>query len=190
MSAKDLLATPQDQEHADARSEAVEFLECVLADGPVPASRVKEEAEDAGISESTLKRAKKVVGVITYRENEAGEKRGAGRWMWKLPVVELVQDGVQDDHVGVQGGQGVPKETVGPLERDADTKTREFGIGKPNVQGGQGLPSRGPSVQGDQGPNLTENGTLERCNHGHPGGKGCYLCDPNHPYRLKEGAKR
>jgi hypothetical protein len=41
VSAKDLLATPQDQEHADARSEAVEFLNDVLANGPVPASQVK-----------------------------------------------------------------------------------------------------------------------------------------------------
>jgi hypothetical protein len=189
VSAKDILATPQDQEHADARSEAVEFLECVLADGPVPANRVKEEAEEAGISESTLKRAKKLVGVITYRENEAGEKRGVGRWMWKLPVVELVEDGPQDDHVSVQGDQGAPKENGDPLEHDEGAKTRESPIGKPNVQGGQGLPSRGPSVQGGQGSNPTENGILERCIHGHPGGKGCYLCDPNHPHRLKEGAK-
>lgn len=25
------------------------------------------------------------------------------------------------------------------------------------------------------------------CIHDHPGGKDCYLCDPEHPYRLKEG---
>ncbi len=24
------------------------------------------------------------------------------------------------------------------------------------------------------------------CSHGYPGGKGCYLCDPDHPYREKE----
>src|SRR5215203_3298185 len=59
VSARDILATPQDQEHADARGEAVEFLEEVLVDGPVAASQVKEEAEDAGISERTLARAKK-----------------------------------------------------------------------------------------------------------------------------------
>jgi len=89
VSAHQLLATPQDQEHADALSEAVEFLNDVLAQGPVPASQVKEEAEEAGISERTLKRAKKRVGVITYREGELGEGRGAGRWMWKMPVYEL-----------------------------------------------------------------------------------------------------
>ncbi len=27
------------------------------------------------------------------------------------------------------------------------------------------------------------------CIHDRPGGKGCYLCDPDHPYRLKTGAK-
>ena len=59
VSAKDLLATPQDQEHADARGEAVEFLEEILSGGPVPAAQVKEEAEDAAISERTLARAKK-----------------------------------------------------------------------------------------------------------------------------------
>ena len=75
VSAKDLLATPQDQEHADARSEAVEFLNEVLADGPVAASQVKEEAEDAGISERTLARAKKTLGVMSYREGETGEPR-------------------------------------------------------------------------------------------------------------------
>ena len=26
------------------------------------------------------------------------------------------------------------------------------------------------------------------CIHNLPGGKGCYLCDPNHPFRIKEGA--
>jgi Protein of unknown function (DUF3987) len=26
-----------------------------------------------------------------------------------------------------------------------------------------------------------------QCIHGYPGGKGCYLCDANHPYRLEQG---
>jgi hypothetical protein len=28
-------------------------------------------------------------------------------------------------------------------------------------------------------------GSLKECGHGYPGGKGCYLCDPNHPHRQK-----
>ena len=105
VSAKDILATPQDQEHADARSEAVEFLNDVLAYGPLPAKQVVEEADDAGISEKTLRRAKKLLNVMVYRENVTGEKQGSGRWVWKLPVVELVEDDFQGSHQDVQDGQ-------------------------------------------------------------------------------------
>jgi hypothetical protein len=151
VSAKNLLASPQNQEHADIRSEAIEFLNDVLCEGPVPASQVKEEAEDAGISERTLKRAKKVVGVITYRENEAGERRGTGRWMWKLPTVELVDEDVQEGQHGVQGGQGVPKENVGPLEHVKATRTGKFRLDKPNVQEGQRCVQWSQAVQEVQG---------------------------------------
>src|ERR671910_1034403 len=102
ISAKDLLATPQNQEHADARSEAVEFLNEVLAEGPVAASQVKEEAEGAGIKERTLARAKKVLGIISYREGETGE-RGKGQWLWKLPVVHLVEADIKDATTPIKG---------------------------------------------------------------------------------------
>jgi hypothetical protein len=95
VSAKDILATPQDQEHADARGEAVEFLNDILCEGPVAASQIKEEAEDAGISERTLARAKKTLQVMSYREGESGG-RGRGQWLWKLPVVDLVDDDITD----------------------------------------------------------------------------------------------
>jgi len=143
VSAKDLLATPQDQEHADARSEAVEFLKDILADGPVPAKQVVEEADDAEIAEKTLRRAKKILGVIAYRENTTGEKRGAGRWMWKLPMVELIEDDFQGGHQDVQDGHT-------PLKQNG--------------------------------------GHLEECGHGYPGGKGCYLCDADHPHRKNGSA--
>jgi hypothetical protein len=29
-------------------------------------------------------------------------------------------------------------------------------------------------------------GILKECMHALPGGKNCYLCDPNHPYRQSE----
>jgi AAA domain len=54
VSAKDLLATPQDHEQTDARSEAAEFLQDILSEGPVPANEVIRDAEDAGIAEKTL----------------------------------------------------------------------------------------------------------------------------------------
>ncbi len=30
-------------------------------------------------------------------------------------------------------------------------------------------------------------GEPARCVYGYPRGKGCYLCDPDHPYRAKDG---
>jgi hypothetical protein len=104
LSAKDLLATPQDQEEAGARSEAVEFLRDILSEGPHPASKVKAEAQDAGISERTLARAKKLLEVEAYREGEEGKRR-AGRWFWRLPAIKaanplslaaLIEDEEQD----------------------------------------------------------------------------------------------
>jgi hypothetical protein len=203
VSAKDILATPQDQEHADARSEALEFLHDVLADGPMPAKQVVEEADDAGIAEKTLRRAKKLLDVIVCRENATGEKRGSGRWMWKLPVVDLVEDDVQGSHQDVQDGQVSLKENVGHLEQVEGSKTRETGIDKPDVQDGHVSSSRWPDVQGGQRSSLPADGHLERpepvpvqdshlnhlekCGHGYSGGKGCYLCDSHHPYRKKVG---
>jgi hypothetical protein len=45
-------------------------------------AQVNEGADEAGISERTVKRSKKRGGgSVTYRESKAGEGRGAGRWM-------------------------------------------------------------------------------------------------------------
>ena len=52
------------------------------------ARKLKEEAEEAGMSERTVKSAEKRGGA-TYRESTAGEGRGAGRWMWEVHVCEL-----------------------------------------------------------------------------------------------------
>ncbi len=108
--------------------------------------------------------------------------------MWKLPMVELIEDGVQGGHQDVQGGHSALKENVGHLEQVEGTQTRESAIDKPDVQDGHVVSSRWPDDQDGQPSSLPESGHLEECGHGYPGGKGCYLCDPNHPYRLREGA--
>ncbi len=131
VSAKDLLATPQDQEHADARSEAVEFLNEVLADGPVAASQVKEEAEDAGISERTLARAKKIVGVMSYREGKTGE-RGKGQWLWKLPVVDLLDDAIKDATMLIKDANGCQNNNGGILNHTESNEDAESRIYKPD----------------------------------------------------------
>jgi hypothetical protein len=207
VSAKDLLATPQDQEHADARGEAVEFLNEVLADGPVAASKVKEEAEDAGIKERTLARAKKALGVISYREGEAGE-RGKGQWLWKLPVVDLIDGDIKDATVPIKDAKGCQNNNVGILNHEEGVEETETPIDKPDslrMPTTEEEPIKDASpIKDARVPTLGKVGTLnhnevvaikdatggilKRCIHGLPGGESCFWCDPNHPDRLKRAA--
>lgn len=43
-----------------------------------------------------------------------------------------------------------------------------------------------PFTTNPGGENKPSGATAEDCIHGYPGGKGCYSCDPDHPYRKKE----
>jgi len=186
LSAHQLLATPREEEHAAGRSEAVEFLNDVLADGPVAASQVKEEAEDTGISERTLWRAKKVLGVIAYREGGTGG-RGKGQWFWKLPVANLADI---DRHDSFKGATSALNTNGGSLNHRSAVEEQELSIDKPNSL-------RLPPTEKDADlecqpfkaatvPTVEEVGTLKECIHGYQGGKGCFLCDPNHPYRVEQ----
>jgi putative DNA primase/helicase len=66
-----------------ALEEAVEWLDDVLAEGPVSSTDVKKWAKAADIKERTLQRARNRVGVkVTRRENEQGRPT-----MWELAVV-------------------------------------------------------------------------------------------------------
>jgi hypothetical protein len=207
VSAKDILATPQDQEHADARSEAVEFLNDVLIDGPVAASQIKEEAEDAAISERTLARAKKTLGIISYREGETGS-RGKGQWLWKLPVVDLVDDDIKDATEPIKDAKGCQEQNGGILNHRGGIEEAESRIGKPNILRmpptdekpikdatpikDARLPTLGNGGTLNQsGPESIKDATagiLKECSHGYSGGKDCYLCDPDHTYRKNGGA--
>jgi hypothetical protein len=76
-SATDLLAVIGD-EGGKARTEAVDFLRTVLSDGPVPVLEVQRQAQSAGISRSTLRRAKTTIGVQSRKGSmESG-------WLWEL----------------------------------------------------------------------------------------------------------
>lgn len=84
LTAAQLLAPDADASERPAQREAEDFLRQVLADGPRPAKDTTKEAEEAGIARRTLWRAKTALDVVADREGEAG-KRGAGKWVWRLP---------------------------------------------------------------------------------------------------------
>jgi hypothetical protein len=58
--------------------DAIEFLQTILSEGPKPVAEVQAEAERRGISESTLKRAGKQVGI---EPRKLGYSEG---WAWEL----------------------------------------------------------------------------------------------------------
>jgi putative DNA primase/helicase len=61
------------------KREAEEFLQAYLEAGPMPADKVTAAAEANGISDRTLKRAKKTLRVVSEKD----EFRGG--WTWRLP---------------------------------------------------------------------------------------------------------
>jgi len=76
-----------------ATDEAVEFLEQLLADGPVPAKEAKRQATEAGLTERPLRTARQRLGIKP-------RKRGFdGAWEWALPVTEApkLTSNTQDD---------------------------------------------------------------------------------------------
>lgn len=50
---------------------------------------------------------------MSYKEGETGE-RGKGQWLWKLPVVDLVDD-IKDATVPIKMPKGAKNKTVASL---------------------------------------------------------------------------
>ena len=96
--ARELLAEPEggDQGATSALDAACDFLRNVLADGITPVKSVETEANSAGISKATLRRAKDRLGVLP--------RKGVAGWYWHLP------------DQGVQGAQGVQHSNVEHVE--------------------------------------------------------------------------
>jgi putative DNA primase/helicase len=78
ITAGDLVA---DAETRTAQDEASEWLQQILADGPVAAKDVLREAKANGFSDRTLNRAKTPAGVVS--EQNRGEN-GIKGWIWRL----------------------------------------------------------------------------------------------------------
>ena len=79
LTAAALLAPESNEEETGAMAEAKDFLSNALGQDARPAKDVEAEARQEGISERTLKRAKKVLGV---QSRKSGMSDG---WEWSLP---------------------------------------------------------------------------------------------------------
>lgn len=82
VSGAELLNAPSGEERT-ARVEASEILREELAGGlPISAKLVARAAKEAGISDRTLERAKRDLGVVAEREGFGPD----GEWVWRLPI--------------------------------------------------------------------------------------------------------
>lgn len=75
-----------------------------------------------------------------------------------------------------QGG-GIARRVSAPADEVA---ANENGLSRPESEGSETVADVAGGI---------ENAGLQPCGHGYLSGTGCYLCDPNHPYKLKEGVK-
>jgi len=79
--AADLVAEPPDAEERTKRADAEDTLRHILSKGKIDMGTVVREARKAGVAEKTLRRAKKVLGVVSTR-NGFGD---GSVWSWELP---------------------------------------------------------------------------------------------------------
>jgi putative DNA primase/helicase len=98
--------TVDDPDERSALQEAKDFLVRLLADGPLPTKRIKREADEAGHTERTLKRAKAALGVKAHK---AGMK---DPWLWHLPP-----EGGQETPKGATTKARTPSAEVGVLRQ-------------------------------------------------------------------------
>ena len=148
-----LLSAPVDPEERSALGDAKEFLRDALQDGSRRSNAVKKEARDADISEITLKKAKREIGVRS-------EKEADGSWTWRLP-----------EGKGIKGGQASEDDFLDPLGSLAASEPLSA---TEEDQGDQ--ESQGDQVSVDERLAVDDSDQRlgERCIHDMPGG--CWLC--------------
>jgi hypothetical protein len=120
ITATQLTAEPASDDDKSALDEAVGFLTELLADGPLPAKAAAKEAEGAGITGATLRRAKQRLGIKS-------EKQGAGSWVW-----------VRRSKVFKEGAQQSGDEHVEHVEHVEHLRRSERDSSKDFIEGAQG----------------------------------------------------
>ena len=100
MTADEVLRQDNDTRQT-ASDEAGEWLQAVLADGPVGAKQLQAMTRDAGIAWRTVRRAKEDLGI------KSAKSRFDGGWEWSLPSkMAKVPEGVQENNLDTFGEVG------------------------------------------------------------------------------------
>ena len=97
--ARELLATADatgDDGEGGTLADAKRFLSDLLANGPLPTKTIKTDADGAGYSWATIRRAQKTLGIEPAKE---GGHFGATRqqWLWRLPAEHAQREHLQGE---------------------------------------------------------------------------------------------
>lgn len=97
--ARELLATADaigDDGEGGTLADAKRFLSELLADGPMPTKAIKADADGAGYSWATIRRAQKTLGIEPAKE---GGHFGTTKqqWLWRLPVEHAQREHLQGE---------------------------------------------------------------------------------------------
>ncbi len=122
-SARDLFAEIEAREgdEAPARSGAESWLRDRLASGPMDSVKVKMDAEGAGLSWATVRRAQKALGVVTTKDGMEGG------WRWRLPpkVLTAAED-AHHEGVSAFGKSAISSPALSTFEKDDSGDVEEF----------------------------------------------------------------
>ena len=114
--ARELLATADatgDDGEGGTLADAKRFLADLLADGPLPTKTIKADADGAGYSWATIRRAQKALGIEPAKE---GMKAG---WVWRMPGQGAAKAILENAKMlkGVEDAQQKEVSTFGEIER-------------------------------------------------------------------------
>ncbi len=110
-----------------AIDQAIIFLRDLLGDGLLPANDVRTQADDAGFSWATIRRAKERAGVVVLRQSVGGA--GAGQWLWSLPVSQDTQgQDAPSQGEQAQAAQAAPTQAAQPQGAAVQLPSRQHAI--------------------------------------------------------------
>jgi putative DNA primase/helicase len=92
--ARELLAEAEagPDDEGGTRAEAERFLADLLADGPLPVKAIKADADGAGFSWATIRRAQKALGIEAVKEGGFFGKTTKQQWVWRLPAEDAQRE--------------------------------------------------------------------------------------------------
>jgi hypothetical protein len=172
-------------EEPSAIEEASDFLKGYLAEGEKPAKEVISAAKKAGISEASLKRARKEIAKAS-RSSATGGKKGEGQWVWIL-LDEAEQQGDQpapESEDSLRGQNELLDQTQKTYIHREDTVNDQedhvsFLVHKSNSHKNQLVNSSDQEAHWEPLGPIDQEAHVDVCENGHqmhPSHKRCFAC--------------